>query len=344
MTVANLSPRDPDALELVGQVANQYAARSIFADYQSRKSANTIKRQGAGLALFARYLRSAGVKGVGDLAADPLAWRGVTWGLVEGFVRWQLHQGYAVASVNVRLSTVKTYAGMAARAGAIPPDDYAMIRLVKGYSRKEGKELNEKREDAGLPTRYERPGAKKAHALTLSKSQAKRLRAQPDTPQGRRDALMVGLMLDLGLRCGEVVLLTVSDLDTQTWELTFYRPKVDKTQTHRLTGKTLGAARAYVELDALAAGPLLRASRKDGSLLDTGVTERAITARVNALGKAVGLDKLSAHDLRHTWATMAARAGTPLDRLMDAGGWNSPAMPMRYIEAARIANEGVRLE
>ena len=29
---------------------------------------------------------------------------------------------------------------------------------------------------------------------------------------------------------------------------------------------------------------------------------------------------------------------------MEAGGWASPAMPMRYVEAARIANEGVRLE
>ena len=24
---------------------------------------------------------------------------------------------------------------------------------------------------------------------------------------------------------------------------------------------------------------------------------------------------------------------TPIDKLMNAGGWNSPAMPLRYIEA-----------
>ena len=55
------------------------------------------------------------------------------------------------------------------------------------------------------------------------------------------------------------------------------------------------------------------------------------------------VEGLSAHDLRHTWATLAARNGTPLERLQDAGGWNSLAMPSRYVEAARIANEGVRL-
>jgi len=28
---------------------------------------------------------------------------------------------------------------------------------------------------------------------------------------------------------------------------------------------------------------------------------------------------------------------------MDAGGWASPIMPMRYIQRARVADEGVRL-
>jgi integrase len=49
---------------------------------------------------------------------------------------------------------------------------------------------------------------------------------------------------------------------------------------------------------------------------------------------------LGTYDLRQTWATRAARNGTPIDRLQDAGGWNSPAMPLRYVEAAKIANEG----
>ena len=88
---------------------------------------------------------------------------------------------------------------------------------------------------------------------------------------------------------------------------------------------------------------MLRASRKGGALTGAGLTERAITDRVRTLGAAVGLAGLSAHDLRHYWATRAARNGTPLDRLQDAGGWSSPAMPLRYVEAARIANEGVLL-
>jgi len=133
----------------------------------------------------------------------------------------------------------------------------------------------------------------------------------------------------------------------------FYRPKVDKVQTHRLTADTLAAARAYLAQDAPALGPVLRGSRKGkgskhdqpggGVLTNQGLTARAITQRVTDLGAALGIASLSAHDLRHSWATQAARAGTPLERLQDAGGWSSLAMPARYIEAAKIANAGVKL-
>jgi integrase len=53
-----------------------------------------------------------------------------------------------------------------------------------------------------------------------------------------------------------------------------------------------------------------------------------------------GLEGLSPHDCRHYAATYEARKGTPVDRLVDMFGWNSPAMAFRYIEAAHIANDG----
>ncbi len=40
----------------------------------------------------------------------------------------------------------------------------------------------------------------------------------------------------------------------------------------------------------------------------------------------------------------AARASTSLDRIMQAGGWNSYQMPLHYVKKAEIANEGVILE
>lgn len=337
----------PGSWAAAGQAANSAAARSAFSDYQARKAANTTRRQNGDLALFAEYLGAAGLS-AGDFANDPAAWHGITWGLVEGFIRWQLQAGYAIGSVNVRLATVKNYARLALKAGTLAANEYAMIMTVKGYAHKEAQHIDERRQNDDLATRK---GCKKAAAVSLTPAQAGQLIGQPNTPQGRRDAFLFALMLDHGLRVGEVARLAVTDFDIKGGTLTFYRPKVDKTQTHKLTARTLAAARAYFKHDAPAIGNVWRASasKKDGkqaagTLTGQGLSERAITDRVATLGAAVGLAGLSAHDLRHYWATQAARNGTAIDRLQDAGGWNSPAMPLRYVESAKIANSGVKLE
>jgi integrase len=66
---------------------------------------------------------------------------------------------------------------------------------------------------------------------------------------------------------------------------------------------------------------------------ENGMTAGAINKRVGFLGEQIGLHGLSPHDCRHYWATSATRGGTNLKNLQDAGGWTSPAMPMRYIES-----------
>ena len=168
------------------------------------------------------------------------------------------------------------------------------------------------------------------------------------------------LLLDHGLRCGEVALLKVSDFNLADGSMTFYRPKVDKDQTHTLTPDTRRVLKAWIEsgdCPLQADAPILRGSTKGGKLNQViavkrgekivykgGMTERAITKRVAYLGKQNHVSGLSAHDCRHYWATRASRKGTDPFALQEAGGWNSLAMPRRYVEAAKIANAGVKLE
>src|SRR5687768_7892541 len=107
---------------------------------------------------------------------------------------------------------------------------------------------------------------------------------------------------------------------------------------------TRKAAAAYLKYDAPSVGILWRKSNKgtgksSGQLSEARVT-RTINKRVELSGRKAGIDRLSPHDCRHYWATYEARNNTPVNRLMDAGGWSSPAMPLRYIESAHIANEG----
>jgi integrase len=337
---------EPEAALLVaaGRVANEAAAGNVFADYLSRKAENSARTQAAALALFAEFLGQAGIRGVTveALQHEAAAWRGVTWGLVEAFVKWLLKQGHSVASVNNRLSAVKVYARLATKAGAISPDDLALIKTVSGYAGKEAKRINERRP-------VTRIGEKKAQHVPLTAEQARKLKDQDLTAaQGARDGLLMALLLDHGLRVGELAGLKVKEFDLKRGEVRFYRPKVDKIQTHKLTADTLRAARAYFDFypsgQALTDGHLLLATAKGGKLQANAMSERAITKRVAYLGaRLLGLSGLSAHDCRHYWATDAARNGTDPFRLQEAGGWSSLTMPRRYVEDARIANQGVKL-
>ena len=287
--------------------------------------------------LFREFLAVLGVR-TGDLSHEPPAWRVVTWGLVEAFTKWQLTQGYAVQTINVHLSTIKTYARLAMQAGALLPQEYALIRAVQGYSFREQTRIDQKRERVRI-------GYKKAEPTKLTPDQAAALKDQPATPQGRRDRFLLCLLLDHGLRVGEVAALSRADFDVTSKELRFFRPKVNKEQVHHLTRDTLQALIEYIECgDAPANGLILRRSKKNEELGAAGMSDRAITGRVEFLGKRLGVDNLSAHDCRHYWATSAARHGTDPFVLQEAGGWSSLAMPRRYVEDNEVANKNVKLE
>lgn len=327
--------------------ADAQAEAHAFEQYRSRVDADTLRRQEADLALFAHFLGAVGAVPAAQavilgaqLPYRPAAWANVSHGLVAGFVQWQLREGYAVGSINVRLATVRRYCGLAHSAGVISSDALALIRTVRGYGGRQARAVDSRRMAADTPTRR---GAKKARARVLSATQVHALKQQPNTPQGRRDALIVCLLVDLGLRVGELVGLRVGDVDLERGTLSFYREKVHTTQTHRLREGTLAAARAYLAQDALNEGQLLRGSRKNGAL-QGGMTARATHARLAHLGGRIGVPDLSPHDLRHTWATRAARGRSDPFALRDAGGWSSLDMPARYVESSHVANERIEFD
>jgi integrase len=215
-------------------------------------------------------------------------------------------------------------------------------RMLKVTSRTQGRNIDEARPQTRL--------RQKDAPIAISREQARTLKrlddGTPDTPVRRRDRLLMCLLLDHGLRVGEVADLDVTSINLTDRTLHFYRHKVDKTQTHRLTRDTLAAARAYINNDAQAMGPLVRGSDQHRrGTLGGGMSLRAMQKRVTWLAlKHLGRDyPLSPHDCRHYWATQAARHGTDPFTLQEAGGWSSLAMPRRYIAEAAIANEELRL-
>jgi integrase/recombinase XerC len=305
------------------QQANEAARLSAFANYRSRRAQNTLRRQEVELANFGAYV------GADDLAIDPQAWTGISWGIIESFVKKLLLDSYAVGSVNNHLSTIKTYAKLATKAGTIHPQVHAMIRMVSGYSHKEKRRIDEQREAADIDIRL---GDKKAGFLVLSMEQEVLLKYSCNKkPQGLRDRVLLMLLLDLGLRVSEVADLQTDDFNPETGMLEVYRRKTDSTTTFELHNEKLKAMRDYFD-EVKPRGQLLKGSRKGGKLKGK-MSSRAIRYRVKKMGESIGMDNLSPHDLRHTRATRLAGIKN-MRELMDWFGWNSPVMAARYIERA----------
>ncbi len=341
----NTSPSIQTSHSLInlGERASEAAARAVFSLYQERRPINTQRSQRAALALFSEFVQSAGI-GASDLYSSPTAWKGISWGLVQAFQQWLIQKGYSMKTVNDRVSVIKVYMSLANQAGIIPDSEILKLQSIRGYTRKEAKDTDAKREAEGITTRK---GAKKSTATIITDEQAKTLcQARSDTPQARRDALLMSLLLDHGLRVGEVTLLKIENLDLNQHQITFYRPKTGMTSCHNLRGRAWNCLLEYLAKDNRAdRGTLILASHKTGALIPgKGMTIRAINERVRKLGNAEGLKNLSPHDCRHYGATKAGNdPSVSLAGLMSWGGWASPQSAAHYINRGEADNDGVNL-
>jgi site-specific recombinase XerC len=326
-----------------GARMNEAAQQAVFKIYQERRPINTQRSQRAALKVFAEFMQNAGIA-VPDLYVDPRAWLGITWGLVQIFQKWLLQKGYSIKTVNDRVSVIKVYMAMANQMGVIPDSEIIRLQALRGFTRKEAIDMDEKRTGQAIPIRL---GNKKAAATPITDDQARALcRVRNDMPQARRDGLMMCLLLDHGLRVSEVSILKVEDIDFEKKQITFYRPKTGKTSRHNLRGRAWQILADYMGKDNHSKnGPLILASCKSGALiLGHGMTIRAIQERVTQLGRLVGLANLSPHDCRHAGATRAGNdPNVSLAALMAWGNWDSASSAARYIDRGQADNDGVSL-
>jgi integrase len=313
----------PASLAGISGKAEEFSRSTKLIRYQEGLRDETLRRQKTDLLTWARFLENVGVA-PGNFYHDLNAWHGISAGLLEAFIEWQKRAGYAIGTINVRLATIKAYCHLAYEVGILDVDTHTHIQGVKGIQRKQARNIDARRE-------MTRVGHKKAQAVEIPLELLSKLKHPETGLLAKRDALLMCLLLDHGLRVGEVVLLKRNQIHLRARMLTFYRPKVDEPQTDRLTKDTYEAACAYL--------PTLPASQE--SLFDLAII--SVQERVRTLGELVGIEGLSPHDCRHSWATRAARHGTPLERLKQAGGWSNIQTPLRYIKDSLIANDGVLL-
>jgi site-specific recombinase XerD len=155
---------------------------------------------------------------------------------------------------------------------------------------------------------------------------------QGKTLRDRRDEAIVRLMLETGLRAGEVIGLQTTDLDLKRGLVTVRRGKGGKGRMAPFSSQTAAALDRY-----------LRARRShrraEGPALWVGVGGKGfgyhgLNDTLRDRARAAGIDGFHLHLMRHTAATRWLRAGGSEGGLMAVAGWSTRSMIDRYTGAS----------
>lgn len=164
---------------------------------------------------------------------------------------------------------------------------------------------------------------------------------------GLRDAAMMRLGSDCLLRVSELAAVAVADLEGEpdgSGRLAVRRSKTDQEgrgATLYVGQPTMRAINVWRAAGSIAEGPLFRrvwgrSNTVGRNAIDPSTARRIIATRAAAAGIE---GRISGHSLRVGSAQDLAGAGAELTELMNAGRWQSPAMPAHYARG-QLAGRG----
>ena len=190
--------------------------------------------------------------------------------------------------------------------------------------------LGQPRMALGIP----RPRKELRLPAVLSPEEVAGMLRKPRNPKHR--ALLM-LLYSAGLRVGEVVRLTPPDLDVDRGLVRVRRGKGNKDRYTLLARRAVEAVKLY--RDAYPTDQWLFPGARPGHHLTT----RSVQRIVKNAAAAAGIEKdVTAHTLRHSFATHLLEGGTNLRVIQDLLGHQSARTTQIYTHVARSTLESVR--
>lgn len=243
-----------------------------------------------------------------NIATYP--WHSLDYGAVMQVRASLMDQGYAVATINMALSALKSVANTAFNLGLLDATTLTTIKTIKRVS--------------GDPKRQGR-------ALTKAEIRAM-LNAAGDFSIVRcqRDKAILLLLCGAGLRAGELVSLDIEDVDIPQGILHVRQGKGRKNMGIHLALKVRKQLVSWLKVRGDHTGPLFtRISRADRpgtqSLTKTGLTDVLMQLRAIA-----DIDYFTPHDLRRTFITQLLEQGADLNIVRQLAGHADVSTTTRY--------------
>lgn len=176
--------------------------------------------------------------------------------------------------------------------------------------------------------------------LPLSMDQARTLLRSVDTTtiKGKRDRLMIALMLFNGLRTCEVERINIEDVGTREGVPVVYlqrKGKVDKNDMAVLHHKAVEYLEDYIsERDFDCKEPLFISHRDCDRGKVIRLSRKAIARMVKVRLRKIGIDdkKISAHSLRHTFGSLLVEQNVEMEDIRELMGHSSTTVTKIYVE------------
>jgi integrase len=233
-----------------------------------------------------------------------------------------LRERLAASSINVRLAAIRKLASEAADNGLLAPELTAGIAKVKGAKR------------LGVRT-----------GNWLTREQASRLleAPHPATLKGQRDRAILALLIACGLRRAELVSLQVGSFEQREarWVLSDLAGKGGRIRTVPVPSFVKARMDAWIAAAHLTEGPVFRSVGKGGILKTATMNENAVWLLVEKHARAIGVEKLTPHDLRRTCAKLCRAAGGDLEQIQLLLGHASVQTTERYLGTRQNLVEAV---
>lgn len=269
------------------------SALSKFKRFLERRYPNrsTTKHYMSDLAIFSDFMGEKTLRTVNAKCIDE-------------FVQWQSEQGLKAATINRRLSAISSFF------------DY---------------QISEAEDDKWQnPVYWKRHSVRQGHHLPRDVSDAT-VEQLFTVITEHRDRAMFTLMVSAGLRVGEVIDLTLDDVqEPSTSSLTRLRVcgKGEKERVVWLTSETMYQLQSWLQERPISTEPYLFLNQHNRRLSVAGVQYRLkqYCEQANI--------KLTCHQLRHTFARRLAEQKMPIESLAKLLGHNALQTTQRYIDGA----------